>query len=64
MKTLKQVQYEIMWMNRGCNDQLLRRMGALKAKSESQVQTRTTLGRVQGAYAKRFSPYRWEACTW
>jgi hypothetical protein len=50
-------------MNRESNEQLLRRMGALKAEAEIQSQTRTTLRRVQGAYAKRLSLVHWEAST-
>ena len=60
---VKQAVSEIMAMNRESNEQLLRRMGVLKAEAETQSQTRTTLRRVQGAYAKRLSPVHWEAST-
>jgi len=50
-------------MNQDSNQQLLRRMGALKAEAETQSQTRTTLRRVQGAYARRLPPVHWEAST-
>ena len=46
---VKQAVSEIMAMNQESNQQLLRRMGALKAEAETQSQTRTTLRRVQGA---------------
>ena len=60
---VKQAVSEIMEMNRESNEQLLRRMGVLKAEAETQSQTRTTLRRVQGAYAKRLSPVHWEVST-
>ena len=60
---VKQAVSEIMAMNQESNQQLLRRMGALKAEAETQSQTRTTLRRVQGAYARRLPPVHWEAST-
>ena len=60
---VKQAVSEIMAMNQESNQQLLRRMGALKAEAEIQSQTGTTLRRVQGAYARRFPPVHWEAST-
>ncbi|MAE32596.1 MAG: hypothetical protein CMO43_13570 [Verrucomicrobiales bacterium] len=60
---VKQAVSEIMAMNQESNQLLLRRMGALKAEAETQSQTRTTLRRVQGAYARRLSPVHWEAST-
>ena len=60
---VKQAVSEIMAMNQESNQQLLRRMVALKAEAETQSQTRTTLRRVQGAYARRLSPAHWEAST-
>jgi len=60
---VKQAVSEIMAMNQDRNQQLLRRMGALKAEAETQSQTRKTLRRVQGAYARRLPPVHWEAST-
>ena len=51
---VKQAVSEIMEMNRESNEQLLRRMGVLKAEAETQSQTRTTLRRVQGAMPSGF----------
>ena len=62
-KPVKQAVSDIMAMNQESNKQLLRRMGALKAEAEAQSQTRTTLRRVRGAYARRHSPVHWEAST-
>ena len=52
-----------MQLDRENNEKLLQQMGVLKAEAESQSQTRTTLRRVQGAYAKRLSSDHWEAYT-
>jgi hypothetical protein len=62
-KLVQQTVSGIMAMDQESNEQLLRRMGALKAEAETQSQTRTTLRRVQGAYARRLSPVHWQAST-
>ena len=62
-KLIQQAVSGIMAMDQESNEQLIRRMGALKAEAETQSQTRTTLRRVQGAYARRLSPVHWEAST-
>ena len=62
-EAVKRVVSQIMQLDRENNKKLLQQMGVLKAEAESQSQTRTTLRRVQGAYAKRLSPAHWEAYT-
>jgi hypothetical protein len=62
-EAVKRVVSQIMQLDRENNEKLLQQMGVLKAEAESQSQTRTTLRRVQGAYAKRLSSAHWEAYT-
>lgn len=62
-KLVQQAVSKIMAMDQESNGQLLRRMGALKAEVKTQSQTRTTLRRVQGAYARQLPPFHWEAST-
>ena len=62
-KLVQQAVSKIMAMDQESNDQLLRRMGALKAELKTQSLPRTTLRRVQGAYARQLTPFHWEAST-
>ena len=62
-EAVKRVVSQIMQLDRENNEKLLQQMGVLKAEAESQSQTRTTLRRVQSAYAKRLSSAHWEAYT-
>jgi len=62
-KEVKEVVSQIMRMNRASNEHFRKKMRTLKAESEQQSQTRSTLRRVQGAYAKRLSHANWEVCT-
>ena len=62
-KLVQQAVSGIMAMDQESNEQLLLRMGALKAEAQTQSQTRTILRRVQGAYARRLSPVHWQAST-
>tara|TARA_B100000959_G_scaffold248010_1_gene274639 strand:- start:489 stop:869 length:381 start_codon:yes stop_codon:yes gene_type:complete len=62
-KEVREVVSQIMKMDRASNEHFHKKIETLKAESEQQTQTRSTLRRVQGAYAKRLSHANWEVYT-